>query len=55
MTSFFLQTIPFGELELSNTTVIILISISVFIFLSVGLSSFKLIQTALSSSEEEDK
>ncbi len=47
------MSISFGELELSNTTVFILIGLSIFSFLAVGISSLKLIQTALSSEDDD--
>ena len=47
------MSINFGELELSNTTVFILIGLSIFSFLAVGISSFKLIQATLSSEDED--
>ncbi len=47
-----LASIPFGELEISNITAIILLTISVFTFLAVGISSFKLIQSAFTSEDE---
>ena len=46
-------SIKFGELQLSSLTVYLLIGTSVFVFLAVGISSFKLIQSAFSSEEEE--
>ncbi len=49
----FLASIQFGELEISNTTVIILVFITIFIFIAVGLSSFKLVQSAFVSEEED--
>ena len=53
MFDLFFISINFGELELSNTTVFILLGLSIFSFLAVGISSLKLIQTAFSSSEED--
>ena len=55
MFNLFFISINFGELELSNTTVFILLGLSIFSFLAVAISSFKLIQSALSSGEEEEK
>ena len=46
------SSIPFGELEISNTTAIIILVISVFIFIAVGISSFKLIQSAFDPEED---
>ena len=54
MLNLFFLSINFGELEISNTTVYILLGLSIFSFLAVGISSFKLIQAALSSGEEDD-
>ncbi|KGG12653.1 hypothetical protein EV05_1866 [Prochlorococcus sp. MIT 0601] len=45
-------TVKFGELDLPISTIVILLSITVFIFVAVGLSSFKLIQSAF---EEDEK
>ncbi len=53
MLSTLFSSIPFGELEISNRTAIILLSVSVFTFLAVGVSSFKLIQSAFSSEDED--
>ncbi len=50
----FFSSIPFGELEISNITAIILLVISIFIFLAVGISSFKLIQSAFIDDKGED-
>ncbi|KGG15048.1 MULTISPECIES: hypothetical protein [unclassified Prochlorococcus] len=49
----FFIAIQFGELELSTTTVSILVVITLFIFLAVGISSFKLIQSAFDSEDED--
>ena len=49
----FFLSIQFGELELSNITVILLLSISLFIFLAVAISSFKLIQSAFLPEDDE--
>ncbi len=43
--------ISFGELEVSNSTVGILIGITVFTFAAVALSSIKLIQSFLQSED----
>ena len=43
--------IAFGELEISNLTFGILIGLSAFVFVAVGLSSYKLIQSL--TNEEE--
>ena len=53
MLNLFFVSINFGELEISNTTVFILLALSIFSFLAVGISSLKLIQAALSSGEED--
>ncbi len=50
-----LLVIKFGELELSNLTVGLLIGTSVFVFISVGISSFKLIQSAFSPEDQSDE
>ena len=50
-----LASIAFGELDISNKMAIFLLTISVFVFLAVGISSFKLIQSAFDSDEEADK
>ncbi len=47
----FYSTILFGELELSLLTVIVLICLSMFTFLAVGLSSFKLVQSAIKKND----
>ena len=49
----FFLAVNFGELELSNTTVFILLGLSIFSFLAVGISSFKLIQAAFDSEDQE--
>ena len=53
MLNLFFVSINFGELEISNTTVFILLGLSIFSFLAVGISSFKLIQAAFSLEEED--
>ncbi|AAP99780.1 hypothetical protein EV11_2001 [Prochlorococcus sp. SS52] len=50
--NYFLLSIKFGELDLSNSTVYILIAITLFIFLAVGISSFQLIQSAFTSEDD---
>ncbi len=52
LTQSIISTIQFGELELSNTTVGILSGLSLFVFFAVAISSFKLIQSALSFEED---
>ena len=47
------MSINFGELELSNTTVFILIGLSIFSFLAVAISSFKLIQSAFDLGDKD--
>ena len=47
-----LITVKFGELDLSNATVFALLGISIFVFLAVGLSSFRLIQSAFVEKED---
>ena len=47
--------IKFGELDLSSTTVFLLLATTVFVFLAVAISSFKLIQSAFSSEEENEE
>ncbi len=47
-----LLAIKFGELDISNSTVIFLCVIAIFVFGAVGLSSFKLIQTAFDKEED---
>ena len=46
--SFFskILVVNFGELEISNATVLALVVIAIFVFVAVGLSSLKLIQSA---------
>ena len=53
MVTIFFLSINFGELELSNTTVFILLGLSIFSFFAVAISSFKLIQAALESEDED--
>ena len=47
------MSINFGELELSNTTVFILLGLSIFSFLAVGVSSLKLIQSVFDSEDQD--
>ncbi len=44
--------VKFGELDLSYSTVYILIGISSLVFLGVAISSIKLIEAALQNNEE---
>ena len=53
MFDLFFISINFGELEISNTTVLILLGLSVFSFLAVGISSFNLIKAAFSEEDED--
>ncbi len=48
------SSVPFGELEISDSTATILVVISIFIFVAVGISSFKLIQSVFVSDQGED-
>ena len=45
-------TYRFGELDLPMSTIYILISLTIFVFLGVVISSLKLIQSALENKEE---
>jgi len=45
--------VSFGELDISPTTIVLLIGLSTFIFIAVGLSSFKLVQSLLKSDSNE--
>ncbi|ABX08615.1 Hypothetical protein P9211_06841 [Prochlorococcus marinus str. MIT 9211] len=47
-----LITVKFGELDLPNSTVFVLLGISIFVFVAVGLSSFRLIQSAFLEKED---
>ncbi len=49
----FFLSIKFGELELSNTTVFILLGLSIFSFLAVAISSLKLIQSVFDSGDQD--
>ena len=49
-----LLTFFLGELELSNFTVVFLAIIGVFVFLSVGLSSLKLVQALFQQSDDDE-
>tara|TARA_Y100001968_G_scaffold322121_1_gene357655 strand:+ start:1454 stop:1627 length:174 start_codon:yes stop_codon:yes gene_type:complete len=44
--------ISFGELEISNFTFAVLIALTCFTFLAVGISSFKLVQSATDDEDE---
>ena len=46
-----LATIQLGEVEVPNTTLAIMIFFSSFTFLAVGISSFKLYKSLISSDE----
>ena len=45
-------TIKFGEIQISTPVAVLLILLTLFTFISVGISSFKLVQSAVE--EEED-
>jgi len=45
--------VSFGELDISPVTVAILLAISVFTFIAVGLSSFQLVQSAIKDEDVE--
>ena len=47
-----IATVRFGELDLPISTIYILIAITVFVFLGVGISSFTLIQSALQNKDD---
>ncbi len=47
-------SVAFGELDISPLTVILLISISVFVFLGVAISSLKLFQGAADAIDDID-
>ncbi len=49
-----LLSVKFGELDLPLSTVYILIGITIFVFLGVGISSVQLIKSALENKEAED-
>ena len=49
-----LLSVKFGELDLPISTVYILIGITIFVFLGVGISSVQLIKSALDNKEGED-
>tara|TARA_Y100001968_G_C19324956_1_gene701205 strand:+ start:930 stop:1115 length:186 start_codon:yes stop_codon:yes gene_type:complete len=51
--SIFVFLISFGELEISTKTVIFLISLTSFTFLAVGISSFKLVQSAVEKKKKD--
>ena len=44
--------VSFGELDISPATIATLVGISLFTFLSVGLSSLKLVQSLLKEDEK---
>ncbi len=48
----FSSTIKFGELDLPITTIYIMIALGIIVFLGVGISSVKLIQSALENKED---
>ncbi len=54
MDQFYLSSIQFGELEVSTYTVVFLLVLTLFIFIAVGLSSLKLVQSAVDKNKEED-
>ena len=43
--------VSFGELDISPVTIAILVGISIFIFLAVGLSSVQLVQSLLKGND----
>ena len=43
--------VEFGEIEISSTIVTIIVILTLFTFLAVGISSFKLIQSAVEEDE----
>ncbi len=47
-----LSSVKFGELDLPLSTVYILIAISAFVFLGVGISSIQLVRSALENKDE---
>ena len=49
----YIFSVAFGEMELSPLTIIILIGLTVFTFLAVGISSLKLVQSAFEKEEGE--
>ncbi len=53
MISTIFLSISFGELEISRLTVGILLGLSAFIFIAVGLSSVKLLQSLISEENED--
>ncbi len=48
----YLLSIAFGELEISKTFLWIIIGLTVFTFLAVGISSFKLVQSITEDKEK---
>ena len=54
LVSISLLAIAFGEIEISRSLLVILICLTTFTFLAVGISSFKLIQSAVEIDDEKN-
>ena len=44
--------VSFGELDISPATIAVMVGISIFTFLAVGLSSFNLVQSLFEDNKE---